>query len=51
MTLSPEQLTKLREITTKIENEHEREKFNVLCAQLIAVFEETDRQDEGRAIA
>jgi hypothetical protein len=43
MALSPEQLSKLQTINFKIQNEDDREKFSVLVAEIMALFEEADR--------
>jgi hypothetical protein len=43
MALSPEQLSKLQAINSKIQNEYDREKFAVLVAEIMALFEEADR--------
>ena len=51
MALPPEKLSKLQELAAKIQDEKDRVKFEILCAQLMAVFEETERQDEVRAVA
>jgi hypothetical protein len=46
MRLSPEKLIKLQEIAAKIQDEYDRDKFTVLVAELMAVFEETERQKQ-----
>jgi hypothetical protein len=43
MALSPEQLSKLKAIAAKIENEYDRDKFSILLTELMAEFEEADR--------
>jgi hypothetical protein len=43
MALSPEQLLKLQEIAARVANEHDRDNFNVLCMELITLYEEADR--------
>jgi hypothetical protein len=41
--ITPEQYKRIQEIAEKASNEYDREKFNVLIAELLAQLEETDR--------
>lgn len=45
MPVSPEILEKLRSISARVELEQDRDKFNLLVMELMAVLDEMDRQD------
>lgn len=48
MTLSPEKLAKLRAICERVQDEYDREKFTHNITELIAFFEEEDRENLGK---